>query len=182
MSSTDTQTDDSGHFGQSVDDTGGALQDAVSPVDETTAAGAPEASDGGADDGRGMGHLDPAHEHGPTDGQYFTVFWILLGLTVLEVSTYWWPDWFGDTDAVRYVATTVLFALMFIKFVMIAGIFMHLKFDPKILRRVFIFGVLFALAIYLIALSSMNFWTDSGIPWFNDPPPAIVTTTVPEGG
>jgi len=24
----------------------------------------------------------------------------------------------------------------------------------------------------------MHIWTDSGNPWFNDPPPAVTTTTV----
>ena len=164
MNATDTGNDDRGHFGtdDSAQESGDVLVD-------------------GIDDGRNMGHLDEDHQHGPTDGQYFMVFWVLVVITAFEVSTYWWDDWFGDTDGVRYAATAVLFTLMAVKFVMIAGIFMHLKFDPKLLRRVFVFGLLLATIVYLVTLSTLNFWTDSGNPWFNNPPPPITPITQPEG-
>lgn len=61
---------------------------------------------------------------------------------------------------------------------MIAGFFMHLKFDSPLLRRTFIAGLLVALAVYTVTLTAMHIWTDSGNPWFNDPPPAVTTTTV----
>jgi cytochrome c oxidase subunit IV len=155
--STTTDTDSRGHFG-------------------------PDAGDGGAgdDDGRHMGHLDPGHTHGPTNSQYFTIFFVLLGITALEVSTYFWRSWFNaDTTA---VANTTLLILMSIKFMVIAGYFMHLKFDTKLLRRIFIFGLLLAMVVYTVALSSMHIWTHSGNPWFNDPPPEITTTTVAPAG
>ena len=71
---------------------------------------------------------------------------------------------------------------MVIKFVLIASFFMHLRFDSRLLTRVFYFGLAIALAVYTVALSVMNIWTDNGNPWFNDPPPAVTTTTVAEGG
>ncbi|MEI2699878.1 MAG: cytochrome C oxidase subunit IV family protein [Microthrixaceae bacterium] len=110
------------------------------------------------------------HTHGPTDRQYFNIFFVLVVLTALEVSTYWWEEWFGE--AAHKVAVPLLFVLMIIKFLLVAMFFMHLKFDSPILKRIFYGGVLFGLAIYLIALTSMNFWSDSGNTWFNDPPPA----------
>ncbi len=37
--------------------------------------------------------------------------------------------------------------------------------------------------VYVAALATMNIFTDNGNPWFNDPPPAVTTTTVaPTGG
>ena len=42
-------------------------------------------------------HTDEVHTHGPSDQQYFKIFWILVVLTALEVSTHWWEDWFGET-------------------------------------------------------------------------------------
>jgi cytochrome c oxidase subunit IV len=173
VSDTETETTDRGHFGLGTDEP----TEVAAPEVAT-----PEPTEGGADDGRGMGNLDDGHQHGPTDGQYFMLFWVLLALTALEVSTYWWDDWFGDTDAVRYAATTVLFILMSIKFVAIAGVFMHLKFDAAILRRTFVFGLILGVAVYCIALTAMNFWTYSGTPFFDDPPPEITTTTLAEGG
>jgi cytochrome c oxidase subunit IV len=114
-------------------------------------------------------HPGEHHSHGPTDRQYFGIFWILVALTALEVSTYFWDDIFNaDT---RKVAVPVLLVLMAIKFFLVASYFMHLKFDTKMLRRIFYFGLLLAVAVYVIALSAMNFWTDSGNTGFNNPPP-----------
>lgn len=133
------------------------------------------------DDGRHMGHLDEGHTHGPTDSQYFGIFWVLFAITALEVSTYFWEDWFGEGAGVRRFGVAVLLILMTVKFVMIAGYFMHLRFDASLLRRTFIFGLLVAVAVYTVALTAMNVWTDNGNPWFDDPPPVVTTTTVPEG-
>ncbi len=92
-------------------------------------------ADGGDDvDHRHMGHLDAGHTHGPTDGQYFGIFAVLFVLTALEVSTYFWESWFGESDVVRRIGVAVLLTLMVIKFTMIVGYFMHLRFDTALLR------------------------------------------------
>jgi cytochrome c oxidase subunit 4 len=111
-------------------------------------------------------HPGEHHDHGPTDRQYFQIFVILVVLTALEVSTEWWPE-----DA-RNIAVPVLLFLMVVKFFLVALWFMHLKWDPAILKRTFYAGMLIAIAVYVVALSAMNFWTDSGVTNFNDPPPA----------
>jgi cytochrome c oxidase subunit 4 len=110
-------------------------------------------------------HPGEHHVHGPTDKQYFGIFWILVILTALEVSTEWWPD------GTRNIAVPVLIFLMVVKFFLVALYFMHLKFDSKLLKRTFYFGMILAIAVYMIALTVMNFWTDSGNTMFNDPPP-----------
>ncbi len=107
-----------------------------------------------------MGHLDEGHTHGPTDGQYFTIFWVLVALTALEVSTYFWGSWLGESDVVRRFGVAVLLMVMVIKFVLIAGFFMHLRFDAALLRRVFIFGVIVAVVIYMVVLTTLNVWTN----------------------
>ena len=114
-------------------------------------------------------HPGEHHDHGPSDRQYFNIFFILVALTALEVSTYWWEDWFGE--AAHKVAVPVLLMLMVVKFFLVALYFMHLKWDPSMLKRIFYSGMVFAILIYVIALSSMNFWTDSGATNYNDPPP-----------
>jgi cytochrome c oxidase subunit 4 len=122
-------------------------------------------------------HPGEHHTHGPSDRQYFTIFWVLVAITVLEVSTYFW-----ETEANKWFAYALLLVLMVIKFVLIASFFMHLRFDSRLLTRTFYFGLAIALAVYTVALSVMNIWTDNGMPWYNDPPPAVTTTTVAEGG
>lgn len=110
-------------------------------------------------------HPGEHHDHGPTDRQYFNIFFILVVLTALEVSTEWWPE-----DS-RNIAVPVLLILMVIKFFLVALWFMHLKWDPALLKRTFYSGMVVAILVYGIALSAMNFWTDSGTTNFNDPPP-----------
>jgi cytochrome c oxidase subunit IV len=47
--------------------------------------------------------------------------------------------------------------MMLVKFTMVAAYFMHLKFDSKIFRRLFIVGILLALAVYGVALWTFTF-------------------------
>ena len=95
------------------------------------------------------------HAH-PTDSTYWTVGGVLAALTLLEVTTYWWPEeW-------HKVTFWLLIIMMAIKFVLVALFFMHLRFDPKLLKRTFFFGLSLALAVYLVMLSTFLFWNDSG--------------------
>jgi cytochrome c oxidase subunit 4 len=94
---------------------------------------------------------DHAHEH-PSDGQYVLIALILAAITALEVGTYY-LDFFKK----NFVA--LLFALipmMIVKFAMVAAFFMHLKFDNKLFRRVFITGILLATFVYMIVLFSFH--------------------------
>ena len=122
-------------------------------------------------------HPGERHTHGPSNRTYFTIFWILIAITALEVSTYFCDSWLGRTDTSK-VAYPMLIVLMVIKFGLIASFFMHLRFDDRTLTRIFYFGVLVALVVYTATLATMNIFTDNGNPWFNDPPPQVTTTTV----
>ena len=126
-------------------------------------------------------HPGEHHDHGPSDKQYFIIFWVLVGITALEVSTYWWDDIFNaDT---KKIAVPALLIMMVIKFFLVALFFMHLKFDRPILRRIFWSGLILAIFVYVVALSAMNFWQDSGTTRFNDPPPNVSPpTSVAVGG
>jgi cytochrome c oxidase subunit IV len=114
-------------------------------------------------------HPGEHHDHGPSDRQYFNIFFVLVVLTALEVSTEWWSEWFGEST--RPFAVALLLFLMVVKFFLVASYFMHLKWDPSLLKRTFYFGMLVAIIVYVVALSVMNFWTNSGSDQFNDPPP-----------
>lgn len=126
-------------------------------------------------------HPGEHHTHGPSNSTYFRVFFVLVAITLLEVSTYFWDSWFGRTDT-SMVAYPVLIVLMVIKFGLIASFFMHLRFDSRMLTRIFYFGIVVAFVVYAAALATMNIFTDNGNPWFNDPPPEVTTTTVATAG
>ena len=49
--------------------------------------------------------------------------------------------------------------LMVVKFIIVASVFMHLKFDKKILSVAFYSGLLLATGVYLAILTAFRFWS-----------------------
>jgi cytochrome c oxidase subunit 4 len=94
-----------------------------------------------------------AHQHAhPSDALYIKVAIILAAVTALEVGTYF------IEDASTTLLVALLFPMMILKFGVVCAYFMHLKFDNPIFRRVFVFGLVLAVVVYLVALSAMQFW------------------------
>ena len=102
-------------------------------------------------------HPGEHHTHGPSTSTYFTIFWVLVAITALEVSTYFWSSWFGDAS--HYPAIVLLVVMMVVKFVLIASFFMHLRFDTKLLTTLFYAGLILAVVVYLIVLTTFEFWS-----------------------
>jgi cytochrome c oxidase subunit IV len=103
---------------------------------------------------------EPRHEHHPSDAQYWKVGAFLAVLTLAEVGTYFITDDPYSHDLAPLLIGSLLL-MMTIKFFTIGAYFMHLKFDNKIFRRVFISGLVLAVAVYLIVLATFAFWDDS---------------------
>jgi len=83
-----------------------------------------------------------AHTNHPTPRQYVTIAAVLAVLTGLEVATYFFE--FGP------FAVPMLIILMIVKFLYVAGWFMHLKFDHKFFKQIMTVGLAFALVLYTI--------------------------------
>lgn len=98
---------------------------------------------------------DEDHHDHPSDAQYVKIAIILAVLTAIEVATYWFEDSFNWGP--------ILVLLMVVKGIIVAGYFMHLKFDDKLLTRIFVAGFILACAVYVIALSAFRFWDNSGL-------------------
>jgi cytochrome c oxidase subunit IV len=49
------------------------------------------------------------------------------------------------------------------KFYLIAAYFMHLRYDRKVLRRIFLTGIFLAVSVYMIMLMAFKLFTD-GVP------------------
>ena len=95
---------------------------------------------------------EPAvEEHYPDEGQYIKIALILFAITMAEVGIYY------ISGARRAVITLMLF-MMIAKFGLVALFFMHLRFDSKLFRRLFVTGIVLAVGVYLIALSSLHVW------------------------
>lgn len=88
------------------------------------------------------------HEHhvGPRD--YVKAALVLGVLTLLEYSTYVMD--FGP------LGIPMLVVLIIIKFVMVANIFMHLKFDNRLYTRLMYTGLILAFTLYALTLAIIN--------------------------
>ncbi len=93
------------------------------------------------------------HEH-PSDWLYVKIALILGAVTALEVGTYF------IQDASTTLLVLLLFPMMILKFLVVTAYFMHLKYDNPLFRRVFFFGLLLAMFVFLVALSAFEFWDD----------------------
>ncbi len=89
-------------------------------------------------------------QHGPSDRQFVTIFFLLAGLTAIEV-------------AVSYIDIgplflPVLLGLMVVKFFTVVLYFMHIKFDNKLFGRLFYIGLGLAVFVYSAALATFHFF------------------------
>ena len=53
--------------------------------------------------------------------------------------------------------------MMVIKFAIVAGYFMHLKFDSSLFTRLFVSGLLLAIFVYTAALATFHFFAKEGV-------------------
>ena len=91
------------------------------------------------------------HSH-PSDAQYVAIAGILAAITALEVSVYY-IDFFKDS----FIATVAaLIPMMIVKFALVAAFFMHLRFDNKLFRVVFLTGIILAVTVYMIVLFTFH--------------------------
>jgi cytochrome c oxidase subunit 4 len=99
--------------------------------------------------------LHTPHEHAhPSDKEYYVVAFVLALITAAEVATYY-IGFFKDHFVWLLIA---LLPMMIVKFGMVVAFFMHLRFDNKLLRRIFLTGLLLAVAVYLIVLSTFHWF------------------------
>ena len=106
----------------------------------------------------GEGH--GATHHGPPDKYYVRIAAGLAGITALEVVWTYLP--WGEGTAWVMAEVGGLLLMMAIKFVVVASNFMHLKFDDKILTRVFYAGLILAVGVYLAALTTFELFGGGG--------------------
>jgi len=100
-------------------------------------------------------HDHDGDAHHPTERQYWMVFAALVVLTALEVA---WS--FIGLDGIALAAPLLI--MMVIKFLLVAGVFMHLYFDMKILNGrlftwMFVAGMVLAMAVYAVVFSTFEF-------------------------
>ena len=93
------------------------------------------------------------HEH-PSDWLYVKVAVILAAITAAEVITFYVEDELGSA------LVPILMVMMVVKFAIVAMWFMHLKFDSRMFTRMFVSGIVLAVAVYVAFLISFQYFGD----------------------
>ena len=110
-----------------------------SPPPAVAAAGAPA----------GASHPGPVVDHAhPGPVEYAKVALILAVVTGAEVMVYY-------LSGLRSVLVPVLLGMSVLKFGLVGLYFMHLKFDTRLFRRLFVMGIILALLVYSVVLATL---------------------------
>jgi len=90
-------------------------------------------------------------EHGPhpTDAQYVRIAVILALVTAEEVALYY-------LKLQRTASNSLLLVFALVKGSLVVLYFMHLKFDSRLLRRLFLAGFILAVCVYLAYLTTLG--------------------------
>lgn len=99
-------------------------------------------------------HAAAATQHGDSHAghgkrPYMAIFWSLLVLTIIEVSTLWMPESWGIP---HWMLGCFLMALAFGKASLVAAYYMHLRYDPLGLTGIFLapFGLALFFAVMMV--------------------------------
>ncbi|MGI8575922.1 MAG: cytochrome C oxidase subunit IV family protein [Egibacteraceae bacterium] len=85
------------------------------------------------------------HPPHPGVGQYVEIGVILAVLTAIEVGLFYF-------DMARVITVPALLALTLLKFMLVVMWFMHLRFDSRWFRRLFLMGLGLAAGVYAITV------------------------------
>ena len=87
----------------------------------------------------------------PTPFKYVMIFLILVVVTGVEIGISYLE---GSITSGVIVALLIIFGVL--KFVMVAAYYMHLRTDQPIFRRFFILGIITAMAVFAVAVTTLH--------------------------
>ena len=94
-----------------------------------------------------------AHHH-PQPRQYVTIAVVLALLTAAEVGLFYLE---ASVEAISQSLTVpALLVLSALKFYLVVAMFMHLRFEKRLLSRFFTIGAVLAGALYLVTLAALG--------------------------
>jgi cytochrome c oxidase subunit IV len=93
-------------------------------------------------------------EHGthPSPAQYWKIAALLAVLTAFEVAMFYLDRELG----LGALNALILISLALLKFVIVVGWYMHLRFENALPSRFFTAGAILAISLYLVLLSAMG--------------------------
>jgi len=91
------------------------------------------------------------HSH-PTPGQYWKIAAFLAVVTAIEVAMFY----IDRQLELGFLNAAVLLALSAIKFIVVVGWFMHVRYEKPLINRFFAGGFVLACALYLVVLTALG--------------------------
>lgn len=91
------------------------------------------------------------HDH-PTPAQYWKIAAFLALVTAVEVALFY----IDQELELGVLNAAILVALSAVKFLVVVGWFMHVRFEKPIISRFFTAGFVLAVALYLVVLASLG--------------------------
>lgn len=95
--------------------------------------------------------MSTEHAH-PTPAQYWKIAVLLAGLTAVEVAMFYVSREFS----IGVINTVVLISLAILKFIIVVGYYMHLRYEKSTLTRFFTAGFFLAMGLYLVVLTALG--------------------------
>jgi len=92
------------------------------------------------------------HDTHPSPAQYWKIAALLAVLTAFEVAMFYIDRAFG----LGGLNALILISLALLKFVIVVGWYMHLRYESAIPNRFFTAGAILAIGLYLVVLSVMG--------------------------
>lgn len=93
-----------------------------------------------------------AERHHPTPRQYWLIAAFLAVVTALEVGMYYIDQAMG----LGFLNAAILIALSAVKFLVVVGWFMHVRFEKPMISRFFTAGFILAFSLYLVVLAALG--------------------------
>ncbi len=90
-----------------------------------------------------------AHRRHPTPAMYWGIALFLAVVTAIEVAVPY-------IEVLDPISVPLLIILAIIKFGTVVSFFMHLRYDKKLYRTLFLFGVIGAIPLFVVVLLTMN--------------------------
>jgi len=91
------------------------------------------------------------HAH-PTPGHYWKIAAFLAAVTALEVAMFYIDRELG----LGFLNAAILITLSAIKFLVVVGWFMHVRYEKPMISRFFTAGFVLACGLYLVVLSALG--------------------------
>jgi len=96
--------------------------------------------------------MSPEEHSHPTPGQYWKIAAFLAAVTAVEVAMFY----IDRQLELGFLNAAILIVLSAVKFIVVVGWFMHVRFEKPLINRFFTAGFVLACSLYLVVLAALG--------------------------